>query len=246
MSYWKKGTADPARIVQFTSSGFKNVMPSYITEVDHSLAIAHAIVRSGIGSERLGWLKKPANPVVLPAGKSAKDIARALRAKMKQEPTLLPTFAWPVGSSVSSAALPDWSWRIEPLFDLRADALRPAAVRTLAIDAATVAAQLAQPNAPQAIDAYQAVSAQHQFSMQNMSSSRQILFRSNFGLVRFERRAGVLTAIHEMYTAAPAPEATGTDALKPELFVLHEAALEAPQAARPESLPLQPRAQAPA
>ena len=121
-----------------------------------------------------------------------------------------------------------------------------AASASFAIDTTTVAAQLTQANAPHAIDAYQAVSAQHQFSMQNMSSSRQILFRSNFGLVRFERRAGVLTAIHEMYTAAPAPEATGTDALKPELFVLHEAALEAPQAARPESLPLQPRAQAPA
>jgi len=29
-------------------------------------------------------------------------------------------------------------------------------------------------------------------------NSRQILFRSNFGLVRFERRDGVLHAVHEM------------------------------------------------
>lgn len=242
MSYWKKGTAEPARIVQFTSSGFKNVMPSYITDVDRSMAIAHRIVRAKIGAERLGWFTKPANPVLLPPGKSEKDIARALRAKSKLEPTLLPTFAWPPGSTVNPAQLPDWSWRVEPIFDLRPDAQRPPGIRPSAIDAPAVKTMLGEPNAPRAIDAYQAVASQHQFALQNLRNSRQILFRSNFGAVRFERRAGVLHAIHEMYTAAPAPENIGTDALKPELFVLHEAALAAPQAVRPENTPLQPSA----
>jgi hypothetical protein len=37
-----------------------------------------------------------------------------------------------------------------------------------------------------------------------------------------------------MYTAAKTPEEEGVEALKPELFVLHEAALQAPGAVRPE------------
>jgi len=44
----------------------------------------------------------------------------------------------------------------------------------------------------------------------------------------------VLHAIHEMYTAARRPEESGTEPLRPELFVLHEAALAAPGAQRPE------------
>ena len=30
MSYWRKGEALPTRILQFTCSGFKNVMPAYL------------------------------------------------------------------------------------------------------------------------------------------------------------------------------------------------------------------------
>jgi hypothetical protein len=37
-----------------------------------------------------------------------------------------------------------------------------------------------------------------------------------------------------MYTAARKANEAGTEPLKPELFVLHEAALEAPGARRPE------------
>jgi hypothetical protein len=44
----------------------------------------------------------------------------------------------------------------------------------------------------------------------------------------------VLHAIHEMYTAARSPEETGTSPLLPQLFVLHDAALAAPGAVRPE------------
>jgi hypothetical protein len=43
-----------------------------------------------------------------------------------------------------------------------------------------------------------------------------------------------------VYTAAKVPEDVGTAPLKPELFMLHVAALEAPQEVRPEQLSLQP------
>jgi hypothetical protein len=247
MSYWTKGNNAPARIVQFTSSGFKNVMPPYITTVDRSLSLAHQIVRSTIGSERLGWDVKPLNPIVLPAGKSEKDIPRALRAKLRAEPTLLPTYGWPKGSVINPTQLPDWSWRVEPLFDVRANEARPPAIQALPLDA-TANATLDVPEAPHGLDGYHAAAARHQRALLTLRNSRQILFRSNFGLVRFEQRPStipgtgptVLHAIYEVYTAAKVPEDVGTAPLKPELFMLHVAALEAPQAVRPEQLSLQP------
>jgi hypothetical protein len=44
----------------------------------------------------------------------------------------------------------------------------------------------------------------------------------------------VLHAVHELYTAARKPEQSGTEPLKPELFVLQAAPLAAPGAVRPE------------
>ena len=129
MSYFTKGEANPARFVQFTSSGFKNVMPSYITVIDRSLAVAHLIVRQPLGAERMGWLRRPSNPIVLEAGTSAADIPREYRTKLKQEPTLLPTIGWPDDTTINPAQPPDWSWRVEPIFDVRADDARPAAIQ---------------------------------------------------------------------------------------------------------------------
>ena len=66
--------------------------------------------------------------MILPAGKSQKDIPRALRARLKLEPMMVPTYGWPKGSVINPAELPDWSWRVEPMFDLRPDAARPPAI----------------------------------------------------------------------------------------------------------------------
>jgi hypothetical protein len=234
MSYWRKGQAEPARFVQFTSSGFKNVMPSYITVVDRSLAIAHRIVRAGVGAERLGWMAVPTDPILLPAGAKERDIPRALRARLRRAPVMVPTTGWPAGSKVNPAAAPDWSWRIEPLFDTRADAQRPPATRPLPIDTAAVEAKLAEAGGPRAIEAYQALAARHQAMLERQRNSRQILFRSNFGVVRFEQRDGVLHAVHEMITARKPPGDLGSDPPRPAVFVLHSAALAAPEAVRPE------------
>ena len=40
LSYWTKGNNVPSRIVQFTGSGFKNVMPWFIGSVDRVLSFA--------------------------------------------------------------------------------------------------------------------------------------------------------------------------------------------------------------
>ncbi len=234
MSYFTKGEADPARFVQFTSSGFKNVMPSYITVIDRSLALAHLIVRQPLGAERMGWLRKPSNPIVL-SGAGEADIPREYRARLKQQPTLLPTLGWPDDTTINPAQRPDWSWRVESILDVRADDKRPAPIQQFKFgDASGVQSALVQPGGADSIKGLHAVAGRQQHSLETLKNSRQILFRSNFGLVRFERREGVLHAIHEMYTAARRPEESGTEPLLPQLFVLHEAALTAPGATRPE------------
>jgi hypothetical protein len=235
MSYFTKGEANPARFVQFTSSGFKNVMPWYIQMVDRSLALAHLIVRQPLGAERMIWLRKPPDPIVLGAGKTEADIPREYRAKLRREPTLLPTLGWPENTTINPAQRPDHSWRAEPIFDVRKEEERPAAIQVRKFtDPLDVEAALTEDNGPRAIEGYQAVAARQQYSLETLKNSRQILFRSNFGLVRFERRAGVLHAVHEMYTAARKPEDSGTEPLKAELFVLQSAPLAAPGAVRPE------------
>lgn len=235
MSYFTKGETDPARIVQFTSSGFKNVMPSYITVIDRSLALAHLIVRQPLGAERMGWLRKPSDPIVLEAGTGEEKIPRDYRKRLKEEPTLLPTLGWPADTTINPSQRPDWSWRVEPIFDLRADEARPAPIRQFRFpDAGGVQSALVEAGGPNSIKGFHAVATRQQHSLETLKNSRQILFHSNFGLVRFERTDGVLHAVHEMYTAARRPEETGTEPLLPELFVLHKAALTAPGATRPE------------
>ncbi|MGH8238372.1 MAG: hypothetical protein ACREXP_15320, partial [Steroidobacteraceae bacterium] len=137
--------------------------------------------------------------------------------------------------TINSAQRPDWSWRAEPVFDLRAEADRPAAIQVRKFsDPVAVETALTEDGGPRSIEGYQAVATRQQYSIETLKNSRQILFRSNFGLVRFERREGVLHAVHEMYTGARRPEEAGTEPLKPQLFVLQAAALATPGAIRPE------------
>jgi hypothetical protein len=235
LSYFTKGEANPARFVQFTSSGFKNVMPWYIQMIDRSLALAHLIARQPLGAERMLWLRKPASPIVLGEGKTEADIPREYRAKLRREPTLLPTLGWPQDTTINPAQRPDQSWRAEPIFDVRPEEERPAPIQVRKFtEPLDVEASLTEDDGPRAIAGYQAVATRQQYSLETLKNSRQILFRSNFGLVRFERREGVLHAVHEVYTAARKPEQSGSEPLKPELFVLQAAPLAAPGAVRPE------------
>ena len=125
MSYFTKGEADPARIVQFTSSGFKNVMPSYITVIDRSLALAHMIVRQPLGAERMGWLRKPSNPIVLRRRQDAKRHSARVPREAQAGADAAADARLARGHDRSTRrSVPDWSWRVEPIFDLRAGRAR--------------------------------------------------------------------------------------------------------------------------
>lgn len=245
LSYWTKGEAVPARIVQFTGSGFKNVMPWYIGAVDRVLSFAQRMVRAEIGAERMGWNADDDKAFVFAAGTGLADIPPVLRRKLHQSPMLMPTFGWPEGTTVAPDRLPDWSWRLTPTLDLRPDAERPPPGQPRALDPDETRIQQilvgrAEPGREMA--AYATVAARHQDQFDKLRHSRMILFRANFALVRFER-APALTAVHEVYTALPDPDAPADALPKPFAYMVQRAALEgSADEVRPELAPMRPPA----
>ncbi|KQY24717.1 hypothetical protein ASD16_04220 [Cellulomonas sp. Root485] len=231
MSYWR-GTADhPARIAQFTSSGFKNVMPVYLRALDRSAMLLQELVRARLGVERLAWTRPDSDLVLLPDGQTEADLVAATRARLLRSPVLLATHGWPDGSRLNDLKPPDWRWKVTPLIDQRPDVERPAPIRALPLDDAAIEAQLADPAT--AFPAMRAVAARHQVALDRMRNTRQIMFRSNFGICRFEQDGDVVTAVNEVYTSAVDPE-TQLPVLGP--YMVHRASLGPEVEAPPEEL----------
>ena len=215
MSYWRKGQLQPARLAQFTSSGFKNVMPAYISAIDRSLGFAQQLVRAKLGVERVGWDHPRDDLVIMPEGMTRADLPPALQARLRDTPVLIPTWGWPdknvAGqepklekiSHLNDTLAPDWVWRARPILDTRPDAQRPSSVRPLALNDAAIDAAV---QGPDPLGAYVSVAARHQGAVEKLKNARQMLFRGNLGLVRFERRVGKLVAIHEAWTAFADPD----------------------------------------
>jgi hypothetical protein len=249
MSYWRKDDSQPRRIVQFTSSGFKNVMPAMIYAVDRSAGFVQQLIRAGFGTERIGWLRAEDDLVLLPDGKGLLDIAMSTRKRLRTEPVMIPTWGWPMVTPPKGASAgpgegqgdepdprltsrlnperpPDWRWRTKPLLDVRADEKRPEPIRPRLIDDAQIAALVSDPGT--AVEAYQKIAARHQSSLGRLRNARQILFRSNFGLIRFERPVDKpLTAVHEVYTAFADPDdVTPTARPRPDRYLVQTATLE--------------------
>ena len=245
LSYWTKGNPVPSRIVQFTGSGFKNVMPWFIGAVDRVLSFAQRMVRSNVGAERMGWNNSDDKAFVFKGGHSLADTPPVLRRKLKRSPMLMPTFGWPEGTTVDPAKLPDWSWRVKPTLDVRPESERPPPGQLRKLDppeprVQSILANHAEPG--KELMAYATIAARHMDQFDKLRHSRQILFRSNFALVRFERTPDV-TAVHEVYTALPDPNAAPGTPLQVLPYLVQRASLDGhAEEVRPELAPMQPPA----
>ena len=235
----------PSRIVQFTGSGFKNVMPWFIGAVDRVLSFAQRLVRSNIGAERMGWNSADGKAFVFTSGHSLADTPPVLRRKLRDSPMLMPTFGWPEGTTVDPAKLPDWSWRLKPTLDVRKESERPPPGQLRALDppetrVQSILANHAEPG--KELMAYATVAARHMDQFDKLRHSRQILFRSNFALVRFERAPDV-TAVHEVYTTLPDPNAAPGTPPQVLPYLVQRASLDGhAEEVRPELAPMQPPA----
>ncbi|MEO1091107.1 MAG: hypothetical protein AAFX81_10765 [Pseudomonadota bacterium] len=248
MSYWRGNALRPARFAQFTSSGFKNVMPPYITYVDRSIGFAQQLVRANLGTERLGWDRPADDLVLLPEGATSGDLVPVMRARLDAVPVLLPTWGWPdrndpdavapdaeLTTRLNPAQPPDWRWRVRVLRDERPNEERPEAIRPLAIDVAAVERDLAAPE--KLLTAYQTLAARHQFAMKRLRNARQFLFRGNFGRLVFHSHSdGRLDAVQEIYTTVTAPEEVVPLEPKPVAVLVQTAPLGPEDEAPPERL----------
>jgi hypothetical protein len=237
MSYWRGDARRPARIVQFTCSGFKNVMPVYLQALDRSAMLLQELLRARLGVERLGWTRPEADLVLLPTGRTEADLVASTRARLLRSPVLLATHGWPddtpddvpagtepdpaLTSRLNRDKPPEWRWRVTPLLDDRVDTERPGPIRVNPLDDAAIEQQLADPAT--AFPAMQAVAARHQAALDRMRNARQMMFRSNFGICRFETpEDGGITAVSEAWTSAVDPE-TRLPVLGP--YLVHRASL---------------------
>ena len=238
MSYWRGHATRPARFAQFTSSGFKNVMPTFITFLDRAAGFAQQLIRLNLGTERLGWDQPLDDMVLLPAGKTEQDLLPVMRSRLSAVPVRLPTWGWldlndperpdtfdPLKSSrLNPARLPDWRWRVKPLLDVRPDSARPQPIQLLALDDAQVEAKLSAPTT--ILEGYQQVAARHQHALNRLRNARQILFRGNVGRLRFEAHAdGRLDAIHEVFTTFSDPDEPAVTTPKVEPYLVQVAPL---------------------
>ncbi|EHR72229.1 hypothetical protein BurJ1DRAFT_3421 [Burkholderiales bacterium JOSHI_001] len=242
MSYWTKGNPVPARIVQFTSSGFKNVMPWFIGAVDRVLSFAQRMVRANIGAERLGWNNADAQAFVFHPGHGLADTPPVLRRKLRTSPMLMPTFGWPEGTRVDPGHLPDWSWRLTPTLDRRPEAQRPppSRLRTLDPPEPRLQAILVNHSEPgNEAMAYATVATRHMDQFDKLRHARQFLFRANFAQVRFERTTE-LVAVHEVYSALADPGAAPGTPPQVLPYLVQRASLDGrADDLRPELAPLQ-------
>jgi hypothetical protein len=225
LSYWKKGDTAPARFAQFTSSGMKILFKDEARFAAQSLPFMQHVVGAGIGVERLGWNATAVDLVAVPPGKIPKP---ALRDRLRRAPVLLPTHGWPAGTAENPARPLDWTWRAHIVRDQRPDAERPAAARP-------------SPLVPGGdvlldVDGYRRAAVRHVKQLDNLNHGRHLLFASNIGRLRFERREGALVAIQELFAAHPGAEVPEA----PEIHARHVVLLETPAGQPVETPPRLP------
>ena len=93
LSYWKKGDTQPARFVQFTSSGVRNVMPDFLRIVDRGFAVVQRIIRAKLGTTRLGWDQKSPPPLASASEQRRRDAGTP--TKLESSPVMIPSTGWP-------------------------------------------------------------------------------------------------------------------------------------------------------
>ena len=234
LHYWKKGEEKPSCFAQLTSSGLRNVMPSYIQYISKHFAVGQKLIRGKVKAERLGWNKNDPKPLTF---EKEEEVPYFLKHKLESSPVIIGAQGWPTGTKYTNDKKPDWAWRIHNVLDVRKNEDRPSLTQIK-----PVFTQENEADRPKegSMDAIRAIARRHYEQMKQVNFTRQILFKANIGLVTFEKtegEQGVLQVIHNLY-AAPydgrfASELGATEA-RYDLYAVHKIPLEAPEEKIPE------------
>lgn len=214
MTYWnfrQHPVKPPARYAQFIGSALKNSFSDGLAWASQTFELMQRALRLDDEPARLGWDKRDDNLLSVPAGK---QVAPALDARLQNEPVLLPSLGFPAGTFAKNPN--DWAWRIHIVRDTRPDSARPVAEQLVPLSP--------QQDVKPTADAYTPVAVRHAKQLANLNLSRQMIYSTNVGVVRFEKPADVLTAIYEIYTVHP--KAPNPD--KAEIYMQHRVDLDTP------------------
>ncbi len=222
LAYWTKGNEKAvACFAQLTSSGFRNIMPAFIQSASQHFLNAQKLLRHNLNAERLGWFDHKLSPGPLKLPDKSKVLF--LIDKLKKSPVIIPVNGWPVGTKTDRK--PDWSWRIENVVDSRKENERPSNTRMTSIE-----------ETDDVMKNLQKIAIRHIAQAKKVNYTRQILFKTNLGLVSFEKPSdGTLQVIHELY-AVPFDGKPGK-IQKHEIYSLHKIALEASEKEKTPKLP---------
>jgi hypothetical protein len=223
LCYWIKGKEKAvACFAQLTSSGFRNIMPSYIQSASQHFLNAQKLVRQNIRAERLGWHDHKLNPK--PIKLPDKSKSSFLKDKLGKSPVIIPVNGWPEGTETGRE--PDWAWRIENVLDLRKEEARPLPTRMDAIE-----------ESDDLMATLRKVAQRHIAQAKKVNFTRQILFKTNLGVVTFARAEGGPREVHHTLFAVPADGKPET-LQKHEIYTQHKIALEASEEEKAPKLPV--------
>jgi hypothetical protein len=179
------------------------------------------MLRHNINAERLGWHNHKIKPEPLKLPEKSK--VSFLNGKLKKSPVIIPVNGWPAGTVKGRD--PDWSWRIENVVDDRKESERPSSTRMSPLE-----------ETGDVMENLRKIASRHITQAKKINYTRQILFKSNLGLVSFEKpQDGTLHVIHSLY-AAPFDGKPGT-IQKKEIFTQHKIPLEASEKEKAPALP---------
>lgn len=212
LCYWTKGNEKAvACFAQLTSSGIRNIMPSYIQKASQHFLTAQKIIRQNLRAERMGWHNHKTTPAPLTFADKSK--VSFLNDKLEKSPVIIPVNGWPKGTTLGRE--PDWSWRIENVVDDRIESERPLTTRIDTLE-----------ETDDVMKNLQKIASRHIAQVKKVNSTRQILFKSNLGMVSFEQPEGeALQVLHNLY-AVPIEGNPKTIQAK-EIYTLHKIPLQA-------------------
>jgi hypothetical protein len=195
LDYYKKGAPLPSRIVQLTSSPFRNVSKPAIKLLARQNAFLQNL-ETGYSVARIAW--NDPSPIKLPAGAF---VSPGRRGRIARSPSLLPAAGWPENTVIPpGAAPPDWRWRLRVQRDARPESARPSALRQPLLPAES---ELVESNS---LPTYRAVAGRHQtMAATRFEFLRQIVFQSNFGLIRLAK-SGTNLVLQHVLISQDAPE----------------------------------------
>jgi hypothetical protein len=227
--YWTKNATEPSCFAQLTSSGLRNVMPSYIQIAAQRLPTASKLVRQDFRAERLAWKDNDPRPLTFPAEAVVNPF---LEDKLRKKPVLVSTYGWPEGTNTDPANPPDWSWRMYNVLDKRREEDRPELTRLGTMPPDTT---------DRTMDALRKIAARHIAQAKKVNYTRQILFKSNIGMVQFEKDTedDILYVCHNLYGVPfPADPDIPLESRDPReqrsLYCVHKIPLDGPNEEQPK------------